>query len=282
MPTISTIESFEIKNSEFSLNIGKSNFKRLHGHDYYELFLILSGSVEHYHNDKKYVLDKNTLVFIRPGEQHCFRKHHKSNHTRLNLSFTMPELKKLTDALFPEFYDFLTTPGDLLFFKVSDGDADAIYSAALRLISLAGKPDSALFKGLYRSLVSKALCMTYERRDFSQENYPEWLGNFISLMKTPECICLKVGELSKKSNYSYSHLCKLFRKYTGETLLEYFKDLKLSYARQLLEVTDYPCREICELVGYQSSGHFIKEFTRKFQKTPSEWRAAHSPHITDL
>ena len=108
------------------------------------------------------------------------------------------------------------------------------------------------------------------------------LSRFIDQLKTPDCVCLKVNEVAGLSNYSYSHLCKLFRKHTGETLLEYFKDLKLSYARQLLEVTDYPCREICELVGYQSSGHFIKEFTRKFQKTPSEWRAAHSPHISDL
>lgn len=277
MNTVSTTTDFDLTGSSISFNIGKSNYKRRHSHDYLEIFMMLDGTLAHYHEGKKYILTKNAFAIVRPGEEHFFRKHKSSSHLRFHISVTLSELKKITDALFPFFYEYLTTQGPPIFHTADERTAEDICGTAHKLISIMDNNESEYFQGLLRSLVCKALCFAYEQMPPKESAYPEWLNRFIDQLKTPDCVCLKVNEVAGLSNYSYSHLCKLFHKYTGTTLLEYFKDVKLSYARQLLEITDYPCRTVCEMIGYQSAGHFVKAFSQRFGVTPSEWRAGIRP-----
>lgn len=275
MALLSDTTDFELQGSSITFNIGKSNYRRRHRHSYLEIFIMLSGEVAHHHCDKKFLLHKNAVAVIRPGEEHFFRKYKGYNHLRLNIAARMDEVKKITDALFPEFYDFLVTPGEPFFFYTDDYHASDVYESAHRLINILNSSHSRHFHGLLRSLLCKTLSLTYENVSVNHDTYPEWLNQFINMLKTPENLSLKVSEIASKSNYSYSHLCKLFQKHTGKTLLEYFKEIKLTYAQQLLEVTDYSCKVISEMIGYQSSGHFVKSFTKRFNKTPSEWRNSH-------
>ena len=274
MATVSDTKDFELQGSSITFNIGKSNYKRCHHHNYLEIFMILDGEVAHYHKGKKYILGKNAIAVIRPGEEHFFRKH-KSAHLRFNISVTLDELKKITSALYPEFYSFLTSEGEPFFFYADDVMANDIYSTAHKLINMLNNRNTPFFNGLLHSLLCKTLSLSYEHSAVTESSYPGWLNDFIALLNDPEYIGLKVSDVANKSNYSYSHLCKLFYKYTGQTLLEYFKELKLVYAQRLLSVTDYSCKTISEMIGYQSSGHFVKVFSARFGQTPSDWRNNH-------
>jgi AraC family cel operon transcriptional repressor len=45
-----------------------------HTHDFFEIFLIVNGSVVHCVNGKKQLLDKNSLVFIREKDVHYYEQ----------------------------------------------------------------------------------------------------------------------------------------------------------------------------------------------------------------
>ena len=44
--------------------------KRIHDHEFYEIFLTLSDNMVHLVADKKFVLPQSSLVFIRPNDVH--------------------------------------------------------------------------------------------------------------------------------------------------------------------------------------------------------------------
>ena len=47
---------------------------RFHKHNYYEFFLVCSGSATHYINFKEKSISTGALALIRPDDVHCFRK----------------------------------------------------------------------------------------------------------------------------------------------------------------------------------------------------------------
>ena len=55
---------------------------------------------------------------------------------------------------------------------------------------------------------------------------------------------LTVSELSGLSNYSEYYFMKLFRQYTGKTLVEYINDFRMEKAKYLLTHSDAPVTEI--------------------------------------
>ena len=144
MATVSDTKDFELQGSSITFNIGKSNYKRCHHHNYLEIFMMLGGEVAHYHKDKKYILGKNAIAVIRPGEEHFFRKH-KSAHLRFNISVTLDELKKITDALYPEFYSFLTSEGEPFFFLRGRRDGKRYILHRAQAYQYAKQPQYALF-----------------------------------------------------------------------------------------------------------------------------------------
>lgn len=68
----------------------------LHTHDFFELFLILQGSVVHKVNGTRQLLRENTLVFIRDRDVHSYEQTSEGDCQFINLSF----YKEVIDELF--------------------------------------------------------------------------------------------------------------------------------------------------------------------------------------
>ncbi|GBF71895.1 AraC family transcriptional regulator [Paenibacillus sp. 598K] len=67
-----------------------------HTHDFFEVFLVLHGSVVHNINGERERLESNTLVFIRDRDVHCYERTEEGDCQLLNLSF----YKRMLDDLF--------------------------------------------------------------------------------------------------------------------------------------------------------------------------------------
>ena len=70
-----------------------------HCHDFFELFLILKGSVIHCVNGRKELLEENTLVFIRDRDIHYYEQATENDCQFINLSFYKEEIDSLCDYL---------------------------------------------------------------------------------------------------------------------------------------------------------------------------------------
>ena len=98
------------------------------------------------------------------------------------------------------------------------------------------------------------------------------VNKFIERMRKPENITLSIEDIIKTMNYSHCHIIRLFKKETGTTPSQYFLQIKLHYARSLLETTDLSVLDIASTVGFSSLGHFTKVFKNQFSLPPANYR----------
>jgi AraC-like DNA-binding protein/mannose-6-phosphate isomerase-like protein (cupin superfamily) len=81
-----------------------------------------------------------------------------------------------------------------------------------------------------------------------------------------------VTELAAAVNFSPNHLSALFHQITGVTIKTYINDLRLDYARKLIETTAYNISEIAWSCGFQDAAYFAKIFKKRFCISPAEVR----------
>jgi AraC-like DNA-binding protein len=77
----------------------------------------------------------------------------------------------------------------------------------------------------------------------------------------------------KTQHVSYSYFRKLFKDYTGFAPHQYYLDLKIMRAREMLTTTDLSVKEITYTLGFDSVQYFSRLFKKKTGKSPTDLRA---------
>ena len=97
--------------------------------------------------------------------------------------------------------------------------------------------------------------------------------NFISknLFRNPS-----LEEIARAAHFSKFHFHRLFKAYTGETVAEFTRRIRLEQAINLL--CYHPGKNITDIAfdcGFSSSQNFAKQFAKRFGVSPSQFRQNH-------
>ena len=107
-------------------------------------------------------------------------------------------------------------------------------------------------------------------------NYPDWFNIFLNELSNPNNFDKSVKELVADTSYSYSRLARLFKQYTGQTMVDYVNEKKMFYTKRLLRATNLTTLQIAEKIGFSSLSSFNHLFKGTYGLTPSEYRKQHS------
>ena len=88
-----------------------------------------------------------------------------------------------------------------------------------------------------------------------------YIQRHYSIDLTTDLLCRKF--LCSKSHFSHS-----FKRYTGKSLREYITDIRLNYAKQLLEYSSLNITQIAFSVGFNDSNYFSNVFKQKIGVSP--------------
>ena len=80
------------------------------------------------------------------------------------------------------------------------------------------------------------------------------------------------SELAKRTNYSADYLNRIVHKYSGLCLYDYGMLFCLKKAEEYLKTTRLPVSEIAVLCGFTNKTHFYKHFQKRYHMTPSAYR----------
>jgi transcriptional regulator GlxA family with amidase domain len=83
---------------------------------------------------------------------------------------------------------------------------------------------------------------------------------------------LSLDELARMTEVSQRQLQRLFRRSLGVTPAQYYLNLRLRRARELLLQTDMPIMNITVACGFRSPAHFSKSYRAVFGHSPSRQR----------
>ena len=85
------------------------------------------------------------------------------------------------------------------------------------------------------------------------------------------------GQIADYFYLSPSYLSKLFRRETGESLIDYIQKERIDLAKELLLYSEYSISDIAIQTGYPNFSHFSKQFRKFVGCTPNEFRKNKKP-----
>ncbi len=83
---------------------------------------------------------------------------------------------------------------------------------------------------------------------------------------------ITLADICSKFSYSQSFICKIFKKQTGETLIEYVNRVKIAEACKLLSKTQMKITEISISLGFPETKYFDTLFKKTMGTTPTLYR----------
>jgi AraC-like DNA-binding protein len=83
---------------------------------------------------------------------------------------------------------------------------------------------------------------------------------------------INLSELSSFCGYSISHYSMVFKKKTSRSPMEYFNNLKIQRASQMLDFTNLQVNEIATQLHFDDPFYFSRVFKKTMGLSPSEYR----------
>lgn len=246
----------------------------MHTHDFFELFLILKGSVYHIINGRRQLLQENTLVFIRDRDVHYYEHSSEGDCQFINLSFYREVIDDLFAFLgggFPSESLFEPDLPPMILLTKTEKEYVRYRLDQLQLIP---QEEKLVLKAEVRALLTDLFSRYIKNEtDYNKElGQPEWLITLCAEARKKEHFTSGASALVKLSGKSHSYLCRMFKKYMGLSPTGYINALRLSYAENLLLNTDMDIVDISMEIGLDNMSYFYELFKKRNNITPYRFR----------
>ena len=230
----------------------------------------MKNSAFHFYNDDNPLIDKGTILLIRPYENHYLKNSNQNDCRIVNISIHPSLMIKMLDYLEIDcIKDKILNTTENIFTSISPHET--LYFER-RLFKLATQKDENLFAGL--KLISSELLMLFStgRKMIYDEPLPTWFENVLNEFQNKHLFSIGISQLYLLSQKSPEHLCRTFKKYLGISPTEYVNNLRLEHAIVLLLSSDYQILEIALECGFDNLSHFYHIFKKKNNLTPNKYR----------
>lgn len=243
-----------------------------HNHTFWEIIIVLSGTITHIVNGKSYTNNAGTVTFLRPlKDSHYFLKSpdDKNPYRHRDIYVSVRDMEKWCGYLSDTLYEELYRQKEPLSFTAKSVLINHIESTFLSP-NFKFAHNLTIYKNVQFSTVTTLL--TSFQVSQIPSTPPLWLNNLIQTLSNPANFGTPIESLTRSIPYSHCHICREFKKHTGQTVVNYFIKQKISYASYLLINTNLKIVDIANTVGYDASTNFISQFEKAFKTSPSEWR----------
>lgn len=83
---------------------------------------------------------------------------------------------------------------------------------------------------------------------------------------------LTLDMLAKLVYVNPSYMSSVFKRHTGQTLVDYITEVRINEAKRLLATTNRNMGDIAAAIGLNSESYFAALFKRKVNMTPTQFR----------
>ena len=247
-----------------------TEYFRLHCHNYYEIFMVMSGDICHIINGKEQKLTSGQLLFIRDFDVHDYKSANSDDFEFVNLAFTKDTLKDMFQYLGKNFpsKELLSTkyPPSVI---LSEREKDALF---YEMIALSGTLDKEAVRITMRTLLINIFTKYFYEYSEKKTEIPAWLEITYEKIKMPANFIKGIERLYEICPKSREHLCRSLKKYYNTSPSALINDLRLEYCRNLLLTSNLSATDICYECGFENISWFYKLFEKKYGMAPSKYR----------
>lgn len=248
----------------------------LHYHDYYEIIFYLGrGDLCYVLDGAEYQVKRNDIIFANIFKPHIFQCQDNTNFDRMSLGLDPAFLMNISIRninYLNLFYEGLSCypvyhPDSFQFLKYLEQINE--------LHQFTGNEDR---KALQEAIVVRLLAQLYTDccvpsiTDIRRSQSIQLISKLIDYINVNINRRLSLEELSEISSYSVSHICKVFKEETGETLTQYVQKKRIIMSKIMIE-NGTPITKVSGNLGFEDYSYFFKLFKKIEGCSPSEYKA---------
>ena len=251
-------------------------------HNFWEFQCVDKGQAEVSTDNDTYTLSRGQIIFHKPNEFHSLKAAGNTAPNIVVVSFECDspcmrffenQLLTLTDTernlmgmLIAEARRCIATPLDDPYTEKMEKRQDCLFGS----------------EQLIRIYLEQMLILMIRRYTISQlnlpnhslTNSPKYSSNYSKILfYLVEHIreCFSIEEICRDNLISRSQLQKIFREQHQCGVIEFFSQMKITFAKQLIRENQMNFTQISDFLGYSSIHYFSRQFKKIAGMTPTEY-----------
>lgn len=218
---------------------------------WYGISLAIDGEISYTLNNKRYISNKNTIIFLPKGASYTLDCYKPGRFTLVNFlcddRFVLEDFLEIPISDPEGFLHIFKLMENLFLFKTQDRDFEVM--------------------SLFYSMLSKLYTDTEKKR-----SYPIIKAGLDYMEKNLNNPHLSNESIAEAAKVSEIYFRKLFKREFGQTPHAYIQQIRINKAKVMLENGTPDIESIYSACGYNNIYYFFKVFKEKTGYTPTEYR----------
>jgi AraC-like DNA-binding protein len=213
---------------------------------------------------KKTDIVKGQAIILFPGQWHTYKPLKETGWNEYYIGFEGDIIDKIVEN------GFITPSNQVLDVGVNEDLVNLFYTA----IRVAKEDKTAAqqnLAGITFNILGFILSMA-QNKNFETKETAQIIERAKVIMLENINREIDTKGIAANLGISYSLFRKTFKEYTGYAPAQYFQELKLRRAKELLAETNYSVKEISYELDFNSYEYFLSFFKKKVGITPIEYR----------
>lgn len=258
-----------------------------HWHEQLEVLYVLDGKLSVKCGYRHYICDQGDAIIINPCEPH--RVDYHSGNPKFHCILIDPKLYESGILDLCELKYLMKMNGKSLVFNNLIRDNCNVTSILEVLFSECRAEEYAyevavkgnilrLLAELFRTEISNTVTQNNNISTKSGFSLIEPVFNYIAEHYSEKITLTKLADICC---VNASHLCRVFKKVTDKTIMDYLTEYRIGKAGVLLLTTDKSIGEIAYETGYTDSGHFSRSFKSVYGISPIKFKKTGQHHESE-
>lgn len=213
---------------------------------------------------KKQTVKKGQLIVLFPGYWHSYHPDTETGWNEYYIGFEGPIINNLVKN------EFISPANPILDVGWNE-ELVNLYSTAIKIAKEKKKSSQQYLAGIVLHILGMVLSLS-ENKNFESNEYAQLIERAKIIMLENIFNVIDIQQLAQNLGTSYSWFRKAFKEYTGYPPAQYFQELKIRKAKELLAETNIPIKEIAYKLNFSSDGYFLSFFKKRVGCTPLEYR----------
>lgn len=213
---------------------------------------------------RKTNIEKGQVILLFPGQWHTYTPLKETGWNEYYIGFE----GRIIDDVAKN--GFINPNSPILNIGVNE-DIVKLYSMAIKMAKEDKKANQQYLAGIVFHLLGMILFHS-QNKNFEEKEYSQIIERAKIIMAENIHKNIDIKEIACNLATSYSWFRKVFKEYTGYAPAQYFQELKLRRAKELLAETDDTIKEIAYDLNFSSYEYFLSFFKKRVGLTPLEYR----------
>ena len=213
---------------------------------------------------KKTSIEKGHIMLLFPGQWHTYCPSKNTGWNEYYIGFQGAVIDELVNN------EFISRDNQVLDVGVNE-ELVNLFSTAIQAAKDEKKAAQQYLAGIVLHIIGMILSHS-QNKNFEINHLGQIIEKAKIIMTENIHRQVDIQEIATNLGTSYSWFRKAFKEYTGYAPAQYFQELKLRKAKELLTETNLSFKEIAYELDFSSYEYFLSFFKKRVGVTPSEYR----------